>query len=338
MKKILLSLAAIACSMSMNAQIIKIMKGSEVVATFTSKEADNILIEEEVEMEDIPSNEMVPFSWTVGDAVLMLDGTNSGKYKYVSDDGYTMSSFEFDSGTAVTGDNIYALYPYEAPTSRKVTREEAEAAAFPLAWDIDYWIANLGDIGDGIAKRDMQEYNISPENQQIVLAYLNGWDIKTSPTLDGSSIKYITLSANQTLSADQRLDRTAMKKVAKIDDGVFVFNNVCAFIKVTIPGGYTNCTKIEVIANYGENLAGKFTADVSDNPTISKVSEGSPTVTLKPIGSSFFTSNTPYYIAVLPGTLPYGITVNIYRAGGIEDLFYVSGPITLKSGEVYSAQ
>ncbi|MBQ0056449.1 MAG: hypothetical protein KBT20_02225 [Bacteroidales bacterium] len=48
MKKILFSLVALVASMSMNAQIMKVMKGNEVVATYTSVQADNVVFEEEI--------------------------------------------------------------------------------------------------------------------------------------------------------------------------------------------------------------------------------------------------------------------------------------------------
>ena len=46
MKKILFSLIALACSMSMNAQVMKVMKGNVVVATYTADQADNVVFEE----------------------------------------------------------------------------------------------------------------------------------------------------------------------------------------------------------------------------------------------------------------------------------------------------
>ena len=46
MKKILFSLVALVCSMSMNAQIMKVMKGNTVVATYKASQADNVVFEE----------------------------------------------------------------------------------------------------------------------------------------------------------------------------------------------------------------------------------------------------------------------------------------------------
>ena len=45
MKKILFSLVALVCSMSMNAQVIKILKNGEVVKTYTAAEADEVVFE-----------------------------------------------------------------------------------------------------------------------------------------------------------------------------------------------------------------------------------------------------------------------------------------------------
>ena len=47
MKKILFSLVALVCSMSMNAQVMKVMKGNYVVATYKASQADNVVFEEE---------------------------------------------------------------------------------------------------------------------------------------------------------------------------------------------------------------------------------------------------------------------------------------------------
>ena len=46
MKKIIFTLLALVGTMSMNAQILKVMKGDKVVATFTAEEADNFVFEE----------------------------------------------------------------------------------------------------------------------------------------------------------------------------------------------------------------------------------------------------------------------------------------------------
>ena len=46
MKKILFSLVALVCSMSMNAQQIRLMKGNTVVATYSAAQVDNVVFEE----------------------------------------------------------------------------------------------------------------------------------------------------------------------------------------------------------------------------------------------------------------------------------------------------
>ena len=46
MKKIFFTLLALVGTMSMNAQILKVMKGDQVVATYTAEEADNFVFEE----------------------------------------------------------------------------------------------------------------------------------------------------------------------------------------------------------------------------------------------------------------------------------------------------
>ena len=46
MKKILFSLLALVASMSINAQVMKVMKGETVVATYTAEQADKVVFEE----------------------------------------------------------------------------------------------------------------------------------------------------------------------------------------------------------------------------------------------------------------------------------------------------
>lgn len=46
MRNIILAFAAIMCSISVNAQMMKVMKGDEIVATYTIDEADHVIFEE----------------------------------------------------------------------------------------------------------------------------------------------------------------------------------------------------------------------------------------------------------------------------------------------------
>lgn len=74
MKKILFSLIALLCSMSINAQVMKVMKGEEVVATFTSAQANQVVFGEDT-----------PFTMTVGfGSVVSLTGEESYEAQYPS--------------------------------------------------------------------------------------------------------------------------------------------------------------------------------------------------------------------------------------------------------------
>lgn len=46
MKKLFVAMAALVCSMSMNAQQMKVMKGDKVIATYTAEQADKVVFEE----------------------------------------------------------------------------------------------------------------------------------------------------------------------------------------------------------------------------------------------------------------------------------------------------
>ena len=49
MKKTMISIAAVVCSLSMNAQVMKVMKGDQTVATYSAQQADKVVFEEEGE-------------------------------------------------------------------------------------------------------------------------------------------------------------------------------------------------------------------------------------------------------------------------------------------------
>ena len=67
MKKILFSLVALVCSMSINAQVMKVMKGDVVVATYTAEQADEVVFEE--------AQDVTPGLPTTGTAKATIDGS-----------------------------------------------------------------------------------------------------------------------------------------------------------------------------------------------------------------------------------------------------------------------
>ena len=216
-------------------------------------------------------------------------------------------TFTVDGGSAVSGENIYAIYPYAESTLHTVDQAEAAAAA-GSASKLD----NLQLYFDGdeeYAQNLMDMDFISAENQAIILAFLKDEKIAgPGPELNGSSITNVTIPAVQTVADGQTVDPKAVLMVAKADGEDLAFKNVCSYVKVTPT---VACKKIEVRA-LGADLAGICTVAVSDEPAASITSDGTSVVTLKDADGDLAAGT--YYIAVLPGTKSNGIEVRFYTS------------------------
>ena len=254
--------------------------------------------------------------WQENDAILMMDGTNNSKYNLDAEcDGTTSGTFTVDGeSTAVSGENIYALYPYSEGSSRTVSQAEAEAAAGSRSSRLSMWKDYIDRGRESIVIDQMNSYGISAENQAIILAYLKGEKIGTpAPELSGISITNVVIPDVQTVAVGQTVDPKAVLMVAKADGEDLAFKNVCSYVKVTPT---VDCKKIEVRA-MGADLAGACTVAVSDEPTASITSDGKSVVTLK-AEEGDLAAGISYYIAVLPGTKSNGIEVRFYTG---EDTF-----------------
>lgn len=248
-------------------------------------------------------------NWQAGDAILMMDGTNNSKYNLDAEcDGKASGTFTVDGeSTAVSGENIYALYPYSEGSSRTVSQAEAEAAAGSRSSRLSMWKNYIDSGNESRVIDQMNTYSISAENQAIILAYLKGQTIGTpAPALSGSSITNVVIPDVQTVAADQTVDPKAVLMVAKADGEDLAFKNVCSYVKVTPT---VACKKIEVRA-MGADLAGACTVAVSDEPAASITSDGKSVVTLKAEEGDLAAGT--YYIAVLPGTKSNGIEVRFF--------------------------
>lgn len=248
--------------------------------------------------------------WQAGDAILMMDGTNSSKYNLDAGcEGTTSGTFTVDGeSTAVSGENIYAIYPYAESTLHTVDQAEAEAAA-GSASNLENLQDDMQYLGEEYVKDDMDMYHISAENQAIILAYLKGQTIGTpAPELSGTSITNVVIPDVQTVAVGQTVDPKAVLMVAKADGEDLAFKNVCSYVKVTPT---VACKKIEVRAN-GADLAGICTVAVSDEPAASITSDGTSVVTLKAADGDLAAGT--YYIAVLPGAKSNGIEVRFYTS------------------------
>lgn len=255
--------------------------------------------------------------WQSGDAILMMDGTKNSQYNLATGENTTSATFTVaDGSTAVSGQNIYALSPYAGASARLVSIEEAKAQVpGPEYWqEIENLWNNSYKRGKGdsnhmsnFKKQLCQTFSISSEAADIIVAHFNETPIESSPALNGSSITNVTLPTTQTVTGEQVVDPKAVLMVAKADGQDLSFKNVCSYIKVT-PTEYLK--KIVLSANNGENIAGSFTVNVSDEPSVSNVN-GSSSITLMKDNGLLEPGKT-YYIAVLPNTLAGGLRIEFY--------------------------
>lgn len=251
--------------------------------------------------------------WTSGDKISIFDGSteNNGDQEFTlsGDGGSTSGSF---TGTAATATTYYALYPYAASSfeSKDVTEEEARAAAGEAdemieRWKRD-WDMRYSSRPENLV-REMNDFDISPENQAIILAYLKGEKIEKKIGVQRNAndqFEGVVLPAEQTATAGSA-DKNAMLMIAKSDDAsTMEFKNVCAFVKVT---PQFDCDAICLRSTDATKyLAGTVTIDYNGGtPTTTVTANGSNEVIL----TGTITSGNTYYIAVRPETLSSGFTI-----------------------------
>ena len=117
----------------------------------------------------------------------------------------------------------------------------------------------------------------------------------------------VTVPASQTATAGS-FDPKANVAVASGTADALQFKNVCSYLKFTVPATMTDLSKVVLSANGVEKLAGSVKA-VCDDASFEVVS-GVSSVALE--GS--FEAGKSYYIAVLPGTLSQGFTLEMTRS------------------------
>ena len=260
--------------------------------------------------------------WTSGDKISIFDGEAdedgnlAREFVLTGGVGSTAGTFE---GKAATATTYYALYPYAASSfeSKDVTEEDARAAAGKYSNQLDMW-KDFIEMDEEMVIDMMRDHEISPENQAIILAYLKGEKIeKKSGVQRNASNQFedVVIPAEQTATAGSA-DPKAMLMIGESDDANSLqFKNVCAYIKVTPT---FDCASIVIKSNGSENLAGTVTVDYNDGaPTATVTKNGSNKVHL----SGTITKDNDYYIAVTPGTLASGFTVEFYTAGSASYYF-----------------
>lgn len=149
------------------------------------------------------------------------------------------------------------------------------------------------------------------ENQMYALypAPTNG-GASTIVTSNGTTTLSTELPAVQT-AVDGSFDPKAHIMTAHSTNTTFYFNNLVTLVKVTVGDtGPFNVHAVRLTAN--KPLAGQFTATINADGTTQNVtvSAGSNSVVIEKNNNGTFTKlNGDYYIAVLPGSLSEGFTI-----------------------------
>ena len=258
-------------------------------------------------------------NWTEGDKISIFDGAteNCGNQAFTLDGKGGSASGTF-TGSAATASTYYALYPYVASSSETSvpTQADAETAAGRASDMVSNW-ANKWKIiyknHPENLEREMDDFDISPENQAIIFAYLKKEPLTIKSGVqrnESNQFEDVVLPAVQTATAGSA-DPKAMLMIAKSEDAsTLKFKNVCAFVKVTPT---FDCTSIVLCSNGMEDLAGTMTVDYNEGtPTTTVTANNTYKVTL----SGTIEANSTYYIAVRPETLTKGFTIIFYTADG----------------------
>lgn len=267
--------------------------------------------------------------WKDGDAIIVTDRTNYSKYNLTDGGGTVYGQFTIDdAATPVSGNDIYAFYPYHQIEYKQITYDEALAAV----GGYDFILEDLQNNWDSLDEEEVKEfmemmYHISPENQEIVIDYFRKTRWIVGPDVD------VVLPKEQTVAPGENVDPKALFMVAKANDvNELDFKNVFAYIKVTTTKAYK---KIKVCSHNVESLAGTFNVSVTSTPTVSDVKDGSSVVTFKSASGSDLEAGT-YYIAVLPGTIGRGFEVRLYTGEDTFEYSTVYSSLSLARNNVYN--
>lgn len=108
----------------------------------------------------------------------------------------------------------------------------------------------------------------------------------------------------------------------------FSFKNVFGYVKMGLPAGIKT---VNVTANGGESIWGKFSIDCADPAIV--VSEGTG-VNCVSLYNNAGIAEGEYYIALVPGTYAKGLTFDFVGTDGKVATKTISGPIELEVGHV----
>lgn len=259
--------------------------------------------------------------WSAGDKIAIFDGEQDTDNNFAreftiksGDEGSTSATFE---GEAATASIYYALYPYMASFYKEtiIGKDEAIAAAGSESMLNElqemYNDYIMMEDNPNNLKGDMDYRHISPDNQVILMHYFKGEKIvdQSGPHRNSSDLfENVVIPSKQTATAGSA-DPKAMLMIGQSTNTTDLeFKNICAYVKVT---PRFDCKRIIIKSNGSENLAGTITVDYNGGePTATVTANGTKEIML----SGTIKKDNSYYIAVLPGALSGGFTVEFMTA------------------------
>ena len=136
-------------------------------------------------------------------------------------------------------------------------------------------------------------------------------------TISSGTVTGITLPAEQTAVANGFDKSAAIMTGYTTDAKNLAFKQLCAFVQITTESA---TKKIVFKTNGTESLAGTLSVAINEEGigTATVASNGTGTVTLVPAGNEESIAAGTYLIAVLPGTLIQGFTMECVGTDGIE--------------------
>ena len=134
-------------------------------------------------------------------------------------------------------------------------------------------------------------------------------------TISSGTVTGVTLPAEQTAVANGFDKSAAIMTGYTTDAKNLAFKQLCAFVQITTESAMK---KIVFKTNGTENLAGTLSVAINEEGigTATVTSGGTGTVTLVPAGNATTIAAGTYLIAVLPGTLTQGFTMECIGTDG----------------------
>ncbi|MBR4269099.1 MAG: hypothetical protein IKQ47_04865 [Prevotella sp.] len=164
--------------------------------------------------------------------------------------------------------------------------------------------STTGEFGGTVSVDSRKEY-------YAVYPYSEGY------TISSGTVTGVTLPAEQTAVANGFDKSAAIMTGYTTDAKNLAFKQLCAFVQITTESA---AKKIVFKTNGTENLAGTLSVAIAADGigTATVTSGGTGTVTLVPAGNEESIAAGTYLIAVLPGTLTQGFTMECVGTDGSE--------------------